>query len=144
MATLETSTGGAHRTKLAIHPARAHSSVQEREAQEVKHLRQSLLFKAKPAPAHNRPVFEPNYQLAKPVTRPRPFVLATNIRAGTGKTGLETQQSNESSLGRGTINMSDEDFDLDDEDLDDGSGCSDLEEVCRIQSTQRTVECLAP
>lgn len=80
-------------------------------------------------------MFVPDYRLAKPPTTPRPFLLATDSRFGVDipETGLPRQSDTHLTA------SGDEAFD-DEEDLDDGSGCSDLDESRSNHLMDQSVE----
>lgn len=109
--------------------AAKHCQVQD--AEEIRQLRQSLQFQARPAPSRTKPVFAPDRRLAKPPTQPKPFALATSSRCSMDMLGTTTYTQS------CTHHAADdsEDFE-DDEDLDDGSGCSELDE----RQTQHPIE----
>lgn len=99
--------------------------MQERVAAEVRQLRLRQQFKARPAPPRSLPAFEPNLQLARPPTEPMPFRLATSARLGVA--GCTASTVHNQSRGHNTSqHLGDEEFE-DDEDLDNGSGCTDLD-----------------
>lgn len=107
--------------------------VQVQDAEEVRQLRQSLQFRARPAPLRTKPVFAPDHRLAQPPTQPKPFTLATSIRCSMDMLGTSTYT--QSCMHHAADDSGDEDFE-DDEDLDDGSGCSELDE----RQTQHPIE----
>lgn len=115
------------------------TSLQEQETVEVRQLRQSLQFKARPAPPRSRPPFEPDYRLAKPPTEPAPFVLATSIRFDVDDRASSVKSASPYQH-HVSQNSGDDEFE-DDEDLDDGSGCTDLSDSRTLCAAEPPVAC---
>lgn len=110
--------------------------VQEQEAEALQQLRRRLQFKAKSAPSRSKPVFKPDYRLAKPPTEPKPFILATDSRFGVDHSVTGLHRLSDTHM----TTTGDEEFE-DEEDLDDGSGCSDLAEIRSNHLMDHSVEC---